>query len=59
MTKSEVLAPFLQAFASPDPSEGGCPEVPPCPPPCVPPPMSGAEARAARAALGGRYALDS
>jgi hypothetical protein len=28
MTRSEMLAPFASAFASDDPSKGGCPEVP-------------------------------
>ena len=37
MTKEQVVAPFLQSFASDDPAKGGCVEVPPCPAPCKPP----------------------
>jgi hypothetical protein len=36
MPKAQIVAPFEQSFASADPAQGGCPEVPPCPPPCKP-----------------------
>lgn len=53
MTPDEIVAPFLRSFATDDPAQGGCPEVPPCPPPCVPPATSGLGA----ARWGGRFAL--
>ena len=53
MTREQIVAPFLQSFASPDPTDGGCAEVPPCSPPCRPPAAShqtAAEAGAGAAA---------
>lgn len=35
ISRDDALLPFQNAFK--DPSEGGCPSVPPCPEPCYPP----------------------